>query len=133
MLHEIGHFLLVLAFGFPDLGFHYSGVSMAPRATGVPQWRQGLVAILGPLVTLAIVLASSFAALLLGVRPWLVAPAFATGWRTAGMVLGYSLTRLLNLSALAGREVDELLAARGLGVPAELIYGVELVLITAPG
>lgn len=127
VLHELGHYLVAAALGAPDLHLHYDHIS-ANEAV-IPAGERGAIALAGPIVTLLIVVGFSAAALRSGPRALLIAPVFAAGWRTAGLTLGYWITRVAEPAALAGRDVDELIAARSLGVPAEVLYAVNALVL----
>lgn len=127
VLHELGHFATAHAFGFPDVVLHYGSVSDSAAENGFPLWQQGVQAAAGPLVTLTIVILCCYAARRAGSKPWSVAPAFAAGIRSVVIGSTYLFIRLRHPSAQG--NFDELNAARDLGLPAELVVAVNVLLL----
>ena len=131
VLHELGHFTLAKAFGFPNVSFHFSSVSDGADAAGYPLWQQGLKALAGPAVTLALVLGFTAAARRYGPGPLTVGPAFAAGVRAFILGGAYLLVRVLHPERVAQGNFDELNAARRLGLSADLVMAVSVLTIVA--
>lgn len=129
ILHELGHFVTAKAFGFPDLVFHYASVTDRAAEVGMPAWQQGVNAVAGPLVTLAIVLGCCVVARLRGPSPLAIAPAFAAGIRTFVVCGGFLIGRVLRPHQVPRGNFDELNAARHLGIPPEVVTGASFLLL----
>ena len=127
VLHELGHFVVGLAFGVPDLVLHYGNVSDSADKTGIPLWQRGLQAAAGPLATLLIVLGCCVAVLRIGPKPWAVAPAFAAGVRSVGIGVAYLVVRILGKPAQG--NFDEMNAATRLGLPPELVIASNVLIL----
>lgn len=129
VLHELGHFIAAHTFGFPDVVLHHGSVSDGAAENGYPRWQIGLKAAAGPLVTLAVVLGCCYAVTKVGPRPWAIAPAFAAGLRSVAIGGAYMFTRL-RFPGSRG-NFDELNAARGLGLSADLVVAANVGLLVA--
>ncbi len=129
LLHELGHYLAAAAFGFPGRALHYASATSAAGTAGFPAWQLGVEAAAGPFVTLAIVAACSYAVHRLGPRPWVVAPAFAAGVRTAVLGSAYLFVRLRRPAATLSPNFDEFNVARAFGAPPELLVALSVLLI----
>ena len=131
VLHELGHFTLAKAFGFPDVSFHFSSVNDGAEGAGYPLWQQGIKGLAGPAVTLALVLGFTVAARRYGPGPFTVAPAFAAGVRAVILGGAYLLVRTLHPERAAQGNFDELNAARRLGLSTDLVMAVSVLSIVA--
>jgi hypothetical protein len=126
VVHELGHFIVGLTFGFPDLVLHYGNVSDGAAKAGFPAWQQGLQAAAGPLVTMLIVLGCCAAAR--GrVKHLAITTGLAAGVRSVGIGVAYGLARMLGRDAQG--NFDEMNAAKGLGLSPELLIGLNVLIV----
>lgn len=129
VLHEIGHFVVAEAFGFPDVVLHYTFVSDGAEEAGFPAWQRGVKAIAGPVVTLVLVLGSVAVMRKIGPHPLAVAPAFAAGVRAVILGGAYLLVRILHPERAYDGNFDELNAARHLDLSPDFVMGVSVIAI----
>ena len=127
ILHELGHFLVAHAFGFPDVVLHFGSVSDGAAETGAPQWQQGLQAGAGPLVTLVLLGICCGATVRFGAQPWIVGPGFAVGIRSALVGLAYLSARLRGTYRTA--DIDELNFARSLDLSMDAVMATSTALV----
>lgn len=141
--HEIGHYLVLLALGVPDLALHFVGVTWdleefwlavwredyATAATIAPLWGVALSDAAGPLVTYALVLACCYGCATWRPHPALVAVAYFAQARI-NVATQYAWRRLFNselpsdLEAMAaGANLDELRVAILTGIPVQVLVG----------
>lgn len=141
--HEIGHYLVLLALGVPDLALHFVGVTWdleefwlavwredyATAATIAPLWGVALSDAAGPLVTYALVLACCYGCATWRPHPALVAVAYFAQARI-NVATQYAWRRLFNselpsdLEAMAaGANFDELRVAILTGIPVQVLVG----------
>lgn len=127
VLHELGHLLVAHAFGFPDVVLHFGSISDGAAEAGAPQWQQGLKAGAGPFVTLALLGICCGATVRFGARPWIVAPGFAVGIRSALVGLAYLSARIRGSAGTA--DLDELSFARALGLSMDAVMAISTALV----
>ena len=127
VIHELGHFLVAHAFGFPDVVLHFGSVSDGAAEAGAPQWQQGLKAGAGPFVTLALLGVCCGATVRFGAQPWIVAPGFAIGIRSALVGLAYLSARFRGSAGTA--DLDELNFARALGLSMDAVMAISTALV----
>ncbi len=155
--HEIGHFLVLLALGVPDLALHFVGVTWdleefwlavlredhATAATIAPLWGVALSDAAGPLVTYAIVLACCYGCATWGPSPALIAVAYFAQARIR-IATQYAWRRLFDsefqqrlpsdLEAMAaGWNFDELRVAVLTGIPVPLLAGFAVLFLAGSG
>lgn len=129
VLHELGHFVVAHAFGFPDVVLRFASISDGAAEAGAPEWQQALKAGAGPLVTLVIVGLCCYLSWRRGPHPWVAAPAFAAGFRSAVVGLSYGVARM-RYPGMEG-NMDELNFARGLGLSQDVVMALSTLLIMA--
>lgn len=127
VLHELGHFLVAHAFDFPNVVLHFGSISDGGAEAGAPQWQLGVKAGAGPFVTLALLGICCGATVRFGARPWIVAPGFAIGIRSALVGLAYLLARLRGTAGTA--EFDELSFARAFGFSGDAVMATSTALV----
>jgi hypothetical protein len=127
VIHELGHFSVAHAFGFPDVVLHFGSVSDGAAEAGAPQWQQGIKAGAGPFVTLALLGICCGATVRFGARPWIVAPGFAIGIRSALVGLAYLSARLRGRAGTA--DLDELNFARALNLSMDAVMATSTALV----
>ena len=127
VVHELGHFLVAHAFGFPDVVLHFGSVSDGGAEAGAPQWQQGMKAGAGPFVTLALLGICCGATARFGAQPWIVAPGFAIGVRSALVGLAYLFARIRGSAGTA--NFDELNFARALGLSMDAVMATSTALV----
>lgn len=155
--HEIGHYLVLLALGVPDLALHFVGVTWAldefwtavlqEDYTGagmiVPLWGVALSDAAGPLVTYAMVLACCYGCATWRPHPVLVAAAYFAQARI-NIAAVHAWRRLFNdefnreypteLEAMAaGANFDELRVSILTGIPVPVLAGFALLFLIASG
>lgn len=151
--HELGHYLVLLALGVPDLALHFVGVTWdleefwlavwredyATAATIAPLWGVALSDAAGPLATYALVLTCCYGCAVWRPYPALVAVAYFAQARIR-IATQYAWQRLFNnelpsdLEAMAaGANFDELRVAVLTGIPVPLLVGFALVFLAATG
>jgi len=127
ILHELGHFLVAHAFGFPDVVLHFGSVSDGAAGAGAPQWQQGVKAGAGPFVTLVLLGICCGATVRFGAQPWIVAPGFALGIRSALVGLAYLGAHFRGTAGKA--DIDELNFARALGLSMDAVMAASTALV----
>ena len=155
--HEIGHYLVLLALGVPDLALHFVGVTWdleefwlavfredyTIAATIAPLWGVALSDAAGPLVTYAIVLTCCYGCVAWRPHPALIAVAYFAQARIR-IATQYAWRRLFNsefnrefpsdLEAMAaGANFDELRVAVLTGIPIPMLVGFALLFLAASG
>lgn len=131
-LHEAGHFLAALAFGFPELAMHFSTISHGD-VTDRPGWQSGMVGMAGPLITyLAIAAGICFNRRMPDAR-WPMAFAAAAASR---LLVGvpYSVMSLAMLAfghRLNPPAFDEYKAGVMLGLPGNALLGLSAIIFFA--
>ena len=132
--HEIGHYLVLLALGVPDLALHFVGVTWdleefwlavwredyATAATIAPLWGVALSDAAGPLVTYALVLACCYG---------------CATWRphAALVAVAYFAQARINVATQAGANFDELRVAILTGIPVQVLVGPALLFLAVSG
>ena len=129
VLHELGHFFAAKAFGASDVALHYDAISNGTLGTSFPLWQQGLEAAAGPFVTLVLVLGCVSAVVCLGPRVMLIAMAFAAGSRSVILGWGYLIVRIVNPRGAGSGFGDELIMARGFGLPLDAVVSVSTLIV----
>ena len=117
LLHELAHFGVAHALGFPDVLLYPTYVRDGAEAAGFPAWQRGMRAAAGPVVTWVMIVAGVLGARKRPGAVWpttlgLVAPvrsALVAGGLLAAAALG---------RPLVAANLDEVDAAMLLGVPA---------------
>jgi len=125
--HELGHYVVGLILGTPDLALHYGSVSDTAREQGFSSARIGAQALAGPVVTLLIMGACALG-LRKTVHPVIVAALIAAPIRFAvGVVyLGFSIVAAVQGVPRGTPNFDEFNAAQALGFPVEPLLIFEL-------
>jgi hypothetical protein len=126
VVHELGHFIVSKAFGFPNVVLHFGSVS-SDAAVGFPSWQRALSNGAGPAVTLLIVLGCCLAARLFGPHPFTIGFGLTAGFRSGLIGITYFVVRLGN--PVPNGSIDELNFARRLDLPPDLVMGVSTLVV----
>lgn len=117
LLHELAHFGVAHAFGFPDVLLYPTYVRDGAEAAGFPAWQRAVRAIAGPVVTWAMIVAGVVGARRAPRSVWATTLGLVAPVRSAlvagGLVVSAALGR-----GLAATNLDEVDAAMLLGIPA---------------
>ena len=142
--HEIGHYLVLLAIGVPDLALHYTAVTWdlqefweavvredgASAAAIAPIWAVALSDAAGPLVTYAIVLACCYGCAVWRPHPALVAVGYLSQLRIRTGA-SHVIDDLFGIERTA--NYDELRVAILTGIPAQIFVGFALLVLVVSG
>ena len=142
--HEVGHYVVLLAFGVPDLVLHYVAVTWDLRefweaiqradfdgATAVvPIWGVALSDAMGPMVTYAIVAGCCYGCVRWRPHPALVAVALLSQLRIRAGA-GHVVREALGIGRPA--NYDELRVAILTGIPVEALVGLALLTLLVSG
>ena len=133
VLHELGHFLAGLALGTPDIALHYGSVSDSAAESGFPEFRIGVQALAGPVVTLLLM-----AGCLIALRKQADHPLYFTALFAAPIRFAVGAVYLYFVAAAAFQGIapgqpnfDEFKAAQMLGFPVAPLLVAELALTLA--
>lgn len=130
MLHELGHFLVDKAFGFPEAVLHYDSATSGAAEANYPAWQQSVSAAAGPLVTISILLVCCYVVTRYGPNLVVMVIGLIVPIRMLVIGIAFILARLRGADISSG-NFDELIASRGSGVPVDLIVAVELLALVA--
>ena len=142
--HEVGHYLVLLAFGVPDLTLHYVAVTwdlrefweaiqradVAGANAVVPIWAVALSDAMGPMVTYAIVAGCCYACARWRPFPAFVAVAILSQLRIRAGA-GHVVREALGIDRPA--NYDELRVAVLTGIPVEALVGLALLTLLVSG
>ena len=142
--HELGHYLVLLGLGVPDLALHYSTVTWGLQeywvaiqredfdaaAAVAPIWGVTLADAIGPLITYAVVAACCYGCARWRPQPALVAVAFLAQARIA---VGVRHVARKALGVERPTNYDELRVAIVTGIPVEVFVVFGLVVLFVSG
>ena len=117
LLHELAHFGVAHAFGFPDVLLYPTYVRDGAEAAGYPAWQRGVRAAAGPALTWVMIIAGAVAAHRHPRSVWAVTLGLIAPVRSALVAAGLLVAAALGRT-LAAANLDEVDAATLLGFPA---------------
>ena len=117
LVHELAHFTVALAFGFPDVLLYPTYVRDGAEAAGFPAWQRAVRAAAGPALTWVMIVAGVVAARGRPGSVWAVTLGLLAPVRSALVAAGLAVAAALGRH-LAAANLDEVDAAMLIGVPA---------------